>query len=423
MSGNFKNIIYERLIVLITNILYALLILKTLNEEAISIYGYAAAVVSVISFLNVPFENIFFIREYDNTHFSNLINLTLIKYLMIFSVGILTYMLVGEEIILLFGILIYTLRLAGEGLSNLFIILFSKQNKHNIVKSIRVKASILKVLLLIFLLRSPELLTLLYIEMFFYLSLNFALVWTFNNQFYFKYQLLFNFKPLINELKNYSVWTHLNGVISNYIYKSDPIFLKNVSGLSNISSYVIPLSLANYANLLPMYSSYNFTLLLGKFKGHTTTNYYINTSLGLNYILFAFTLVAYIVFSPIVLKFLIQTELFDPYIYLFLITLGVLIIRAGGGAYYSIINSRNLVKDYTKMVILPMLIISTILYGISAYLYQFYGVASANVINSLIWVYLTYTFIKNKHPYNNYKLIFKLILAKRYIVNEFINRS
>lgn len=194
-------------------------------------------------------------------------------------------------------------------------------------------------------------------------------------------------------LLGYSIWTHLNGVVTNFIYRSDTFFLSMFITLSTIGNYNIALNSANIANILPMILCYQNGVALShaksKEEAHEICNMFFIYSLCLGLL----TLVFFVLFGKYYIWFMtgeLGQQNSEINFYMICIVVGLVIVKAFAGPVVSYITIFGSVKNLVYLVSAPVLVITAVSYFFFAKYYGAYGVALANIINSVVWILLLF---------------------------------
>ena len=147
-----------------------------------------------------------------------------------------------------------------------------------------------------------------------------------------------NIQYVINSIKSYSLWTHLNGAITNFIYRSDIFFLSLFFDLETIGFYAIALNLSFYLNIFLQIITEKTTVFFSNIK----TNFNKNLLLLLLMINLIISFLVYIIFINIndfifdnLIKNINNYMIKEIFLYLLI---SILIIRTILGTFQSYFN-------------------------------------------------------------------------------------
>ena len=185
---------------------------------------------------------------------------------------------------------------------------------------------------------------------------------------------------------SYSLWTHLNGVVTNVIYRSDTFFLSLFAGLSSVGDYNIALNSANIANILPMIIGYQNSVALSHAKDKNHIFIISNSFIVLSLALGAITLVSFAICGHWYLELLTgQVFTGDIFFNMMCIVTGLVIVKSFASPLVSFLNIHGSVQKIVLHITLPTLLFALPLYYFGAYFFQSRGLALSNVIISIIW--------------------------------------
>lgn len=192
-----------------------------------------------------------------------------------------------------------------------------------------------------------------------------------------------------NSFFSYSLWTHLNGVVTNVIYRSDTFFLSLFAGLVVVGNYNIALNSANIANILPMILGYQNSIALShaKEKEHIfkISNSFLKLSLAIGFV----TLLVFIVGGNWYLWLLTgQKPNQEIYYYMLCIVASLVIVKSIASPLVSYLNIHGSVKNIVIRITLPLLFVTLSMYYFAASIYQAKGLALANIIIAIAWLVL-----------------------------------
>ncbi|MBT5491366.1 hypothetical protein HOK00_03485, partial [bacterium] len=229
-----------------------------------------------------------------------------------------------------------------------------------------------------------------------------------------KNQLLFtpkftniNLKFVKETLFSYSLWTHLNGVVTNFIYRSDTFFLSFFVSLTIVGNYNIALNSANIANILPMIIGYQNSVAISNAKDKNQVFKISNHFILLSLLIGLVTIIGFYVLGNFYLYIITgQENNSEIFFYMMCIVTGLVIVKSFASPLNAYINIYGKVKNLFLQGMIPILIFTSGIYFFSSYMYGASGIAVANILVSFFWLLI----IVYQASKNNY--IFSTLLGK-----------
>jgi O-antigen/teichoic acid export membrane protein len=414
----FMNIIQsviEKFSIIGTQFLLSFFLVRMLEREEYGIIGVVAGYFVFINFINISLESVM-LRDHKvyeqnlEKYFLNFFLFNLFKCgLFIVIAAVFSIYLTNhyDDTGFIYAIISMTVILIADALVAPLVIYTTSKFNQKMVTKIAIVRSLLNIILILGLLFSP---TLQYNAMKdLIVSIIFVMVW-------FKYSgKVLNYKKIFlrsnidlsfikQNLFSYSLWTHLNGVVTNFIYKSDTFFLSFFVSLHIVGDYNVALVSANVANILPMIFGYQNSVALSHAKNSEQAFNISNTFIRISIYMGLLTIGGFIILGQVYLKVITgQSDVSNIYWYMIFIVLGLVIVKTIASPLNSFINIRGSVTSLFKTVLLPTLLFTIIVYLISSFLFGALGIAIANVLVALFWLTLI---IKEVRKYNyNFKSI------------------
>jgi O-antigen/teichoic acid export membrane protein len=194
---------------------------------------------------------------------------------------------------------------------------------------------------------------------------------------------------------SYSLWTHLNGVVTNVIYRSDTFFLSLFAGLTIVGNYNIALNSGNIANILPMIIGYQNSVALSHAKEKEQIFKISNAFIRLSLLIGLFTLIGFLVAGHWYLWLITGDRNCDEiFFYMMCIVTGLVIVKSIASPLVAFLNIHGSVDKLVIRVTIPILFISLPIYFCGAYLYQAKGLALSNIIIAFCWLILVIIEVK-----------------------------
>lgn len=219
---------------------------------------------------------------------------------------------------------------------------------------------------------------------------------------------------------SYSLWTHLNGVVTNVIYRSDTFFLSLFASLTVVGNYNIALNSANIANILPMIIGYQNSVALSHAKEEKQifqiSNAFIKLSLFIGLVTLIFFAVAGRWYLCLITGERNNDEIF---FYMMCIVIGLIIVKSFASPLNAYINIHGSVIGLFRNAMAFLVLFAISVYLFSAKIFGANGLAVANILIALVWLILI---IREAKKYNyNFKSLFNFVTEKS-IVTDFIKR-
>lgn len=433
----FKNILYsglDQFILILCQFLGGIIIIRNIPREQYGLLGIVAGYFVIYNLFNISLEAII-LRDHKiyNKNLSEKLGTFLsfsywkAAFMLVISIPLaffLYYLTSNFKVFYAVGIS-YTV-LAGQALIGSITTLYSAKFKQKIVTKISVFKSILRLILLLGLFYFQDIYYFFYVEL--VTTILLVVVWYFNisKNFGIKVFSVIRFKTtnwvfIKKSFLNYSLWTHLNGVVTQFIYRSDTFFLSFFVGIVDIGNYNVALNSSNIANILPSIFGYQNSVALSNTKNKNQieeiTSLFIRLSLYMGFV----TLIIFIIFGGVYLRVLTgDDEVSNMFIYQIFIVSGLVISKTFASPIVSLINIHGDVKDVFKRVSIPIFGLVLFTYFFSSKYFGTTGIAIANVFNSIIWLVLLFYNFKKYHFNINLKIkpINDFISLKAFMRND-----
>lgn len=410
--SNIINSTIEKFIYLISQLLTTMIIIRTVNIESYGAIGIIASYYSFVLILNISAESVLF-KNYSNIKNKNelvchYLVFNLIKSLLIGLISIIIFfILFKSETLYIYPLLSIFIVSTIEAIVLPFIILCSLTFEQRLVTYINSLRALINLTLSCGLFFIPTLEYIFYKDIFvciFFLSswmyvAKYKLSFTFNYKTIRKFQL----KLILESIKDYSLWVHLNGVFTNIIYRSDALFLSLFTGVATVGRYNIALNSANIANILPGILAYQNKVAITNAKSkhfeYKISNFFVrlSTYVGILTIVFFYLVGKEYIYLISGLK-----NINDIYFLMMVIVFSLVIIKSMASPFMAYVAVKLSVKDMFIKVTLPSGIFAMGIFYFSAMLYGTIGLAIANVLVSMIWLLLLLSFMwKNEYFFSN----------------------
>ena len=277
ISNIFYSLI-EKFILIGFQFITSIIIIRNLPREDYGIIGVVAGYFVFLSFFNISMESII-LRDHKSYEgkekeiLSNFLIFNIFKSIMfLFFAIVLSVILINifQKTKFIYSIFSITILLIAESLVAPFVIYFTAKFNQKLVTKISTIKATLNLLLTIGLFMYPTLQYILVKDVFvslFYVSVWFYLVYKYLDFSLYHLSLKeFDFQFIKKSFFGFSLWSHLIGSVTNFIYKSDTFFLSMFVGLTTIGNYNIALNSANIANIIPGILGYQNGVALSHVK-------------------------------------------------------------------------------------------------------------------------------------------------------------
>ena len=403
----------EKFFIIGIQFISSIILIRLLPRDEYGVIGVVMGYFVFVSILNISLESII-LRDHKKLD-SNLANImsdffvfNIYKSILFIVIAfILSFILplLYENSDFIYAIWSITFIMIASSVTAPFTIYFASKFNQKLVTKIAIIRSLLGLILLLGLYSYPNLLYIAIKD--FIISVVFILIWIYlaYKKLDFKFIIkTLNFQFLKESFFTYSLWTHLNSVVTNFIYKSDTFFLSFFLSLSVIGNYTIALNSANVANILPSILNYQNSIALSNVKGDIEkeliiTNYFLLASVILGIISF----IGFFLIKDFYIYLIIGS--YDEFVsnILLIIVTSLIVSKIFLSPFISYLSIIHSVKDVAIKIYIPSVILASIIYLISAKYYGAYGIAYSNVIIAIMLSIITIRMALKK----GYKINFK----------------
>jgi O-antigen/teichoic acid export membrane protein len=218
----------------------------------------------------------------------------------------------------------------------------------------------------------------------------------------YNYTWIFNcesIKLLKYSIKDFSLWNHFNGAITNLIYNIDTAILSLLGiSLSAIGNYTVALKLSNFFFIAPMLLQGVNTIAVANMN-EKTSNIGINLFLKYSFVLSLTQLLIFILFGEWVIEsFITQKATEAIFTYGLLIITGVSILNIGR-PLISWITIKGSLKEAFFRIYLPSGIIGIFIYFLLGIFFGATGVACGNIVVYSLFLSLVIIYVLHTCPF------------------------
>ena len=419
----------EKFFIISSQFFISMLLIRCLERQDYGIIGVVSGYFVFINILNISLESIILKdhKKYDKKlekYIYNFFIFNLFKsFLFIILAIVLSYYLTNKfsNVEFVYSIFSITIIYIADALVSPLVIYNSVKFNQKLVTKISFVRTVLNILILLGIFYIPTLQFVFFKDLI--VSIIYISLWLFATM---KILDLRKIDP-INDLDilfikksffEYALWTHLNGVITNFIYKSDTFFLSMFAGLVTVGNYNIALNSANIANILPMILGYQTSIAVSNAKDRNQEFIISNMFIRLSIYIGIIILFLFFFFGDFYL-YLMTGEYINKeiYFYMMMIVLGLVIVKSFASPLNAYINIKGSVYSLFKNVLMIVFIFTGIIYFFSAKYFGAYGLAISNVFISIFWFILIVREVK-KYGYkfdtlldirNDYQFIKKVL--------------
>lgn len=193
---------------------------------------------------------------------------------------------------------------------------------------------------------------------------------------------------LWNCFHTYSLWTHLNNVVTNVIYRSDTFFLSLFATLTVVGNYNVALNTANIANIAPMILGYQNSIALSNVNSKGDIFRISNSFLKVSIAIGVVTLIGFLIAGQYLIRIITGKFSDEIYFYMICIVSSVVIVKSVASPLVAYLNIHGSVKDIVTRITLPLLGFTLAIYYTAARQFQAMGLAYANIIIAVVWLCL-----------------------------------
>jgi len=388
----------EKLFIVGIQFLSSIILIRLLPRDDYGVIGIVVGYFVFINLINISLENIILRdhKKFDENLsdvMSSFFVFNIYKSLLFIVIAfILSFVLSSyyDNSNFIYAIWSLTFIMIASSITAPFTIYFASKFNQKLVTKISIIRSLMAFILLFGLFISP---TLYYIALKdFIVSIVFISIWIYLAYKKLDFKISFkkpDFNFLLKTFLTYSLWTHLSGSISNFIYKSDTLFLSFFIGFAVIGDYNISLNSANIANILPMIIGYQNSIALSNCNNEEEQSKVVKSFLVLSVLTSFITLFFYYFLGELYLKLITGQENNESiYFYMMCIVLSLTLIKSIGNNIDSTIRMLSNNQKYFFSVFVPIFIFTIIIYFYSSYFYGAKGIAISNVIVAVLWIIL-----------------------------------
>lgn len=415
---NILQSLVEKFFTIGTQLILSILLVRLLSREDYGNIGVVAGFYVFINFFNISLESIILKDHNDysknlNKYFFNFLIFNIFKSLIfiLLSTGIAIILVkLHNNYMFVYSIISITITLIADSFVAPILIYSTSTFKQNIVTRIAIIRSMINLVLSLGLFIFP---TLIYVAIKdAIISFLYIVFWGIYSKKIINYTEVFNIynldiKFIKDSLLGYSLWTHLNGVVTSFIYKSDTFFLSFFVNLSIIGDYNIALTSANVANIIPMIFGYQNSIALSHSKDNKHANEISNVFIRISLYIGIITLLCFTVLGKLYLRIITgQQEVELIYTYMIPIVIGLVLVKTFASPLNAYINIKGSVKSLFGTVLVPVCSLTAFLYFINAKFFGPLGVSITNILVAIVWLLLMIKEV-NKYSYN-YSSIFDI---------------
>lgn len=187
----------------------------------------------------------------------------------------------------------------------------------------------------------------------------------------------------------YSLWVHLTGVATNFIYRADALFLSFFAPLAVVGNYNVALTSANVANIAPSILGYQNSVAISHTndtnEAFRLTDVFLRVSIYIGLV----TLLGFAVLGVLYLQVVTgQSTVDEMYLYMMCIVSSLVIVKTIASPLVAYINVKADVRRLFLRVILPALLFAVGIYYLAAWQFGAMGLAVSNILVAVIWMSL-----------------------------------
>ncbi len=221
---------------------------------------------------------------------------------------------------------------------------------------------------------------------------------------------------LIKNLGSFSVWSHLQGVFTDVIYRADILILGWLNTpFQTMGNYNIALQLANMTKIVPQIVQYHTTLSVGNISNKENRDEAVHIYTKANFVISLCIMAGYVLFGKMLISVIAKTQSEEIFRYGLYILGGLSLINLFRSLVaYSIVS--HSIKQVALLVNLPAAVFAVAAYSIGGIYWGVQGVLVANVLIAIVLSALIVVYINKKTDYKwSYSLItdYEMTLLKK----------
>jgi O-antigen/teichoic acid export membrane protein len=186
----------------------------------------------------------------------------------------------------------------------------------------------------------------------------------------------------------YSLWTHLNGVVSYFVFKSDTFFLSFFVSLTTVGNYNIALIAANIIDIIPQILSGQNNIALSSAADREQGLRISNAFLRISLYFAVLALAGYYAFGLLFTRIITGQPSPEIYHAMMWIVMGTIVMKILVSPLHAYINIKGSVRGLFVRVLLPTFVATAAIYFLAAKIYGAPGVAYSKSIIAALWMLL-----------------------------------
>lgn len=388
----------EKLVIMGVQFISSIMLIRLLPRDDYGIIGIVAGYFAFVNIVNISLESIIF---KDHKKFDDRIKEVMQDFFMfniyksilfIFIASILSFALpfFYKNNSFIYAIWSITFITIADSSTAPFIIYFASKFNQRLVAKISIFRAILGFLILFGLFTYPYLWYVALKDLI--VSTFFVALWGYMAFKKLEFKLAFrtpNFGFIKESFITYALWTHLNGVVTNFIYKSDTLFLSLFVSLAMVGNYNIALNSANIANIVPSILGYQNAVAISNATDNEHAFRISNAFIRLSFFIGILTFAGFYFLGNHYL-YAITGVKDNPeiFFYMMCIVSSLVIVKTFASPLVSYITVFGSVKKMVFHISLPLGILTFFSYFINGYLFQAKGIALSNILIAIFWLLL-----------------------------------
>jgi O-antigen/teichoic acid export membrane protein len=200
---------------------------------------------------------------------------------------------------------------------------------------------------------------------------------------------------LLESIKSFSLWQHLNGVGTNILYNIDTVILSLLAiSLATIGNYSVALQLSNFFFLVPMIIQKSVMVSLANSSGAEQDNRILSEFIRYSILISALQLALFYFFGAWAIRTFITTIDSDEIFRFTLIILCGITILNICRPLVAYAVSRTDVAKLLYVVTIPAVTLGIAMFLSWGYYFGVHGVALANIFNYGLYAFMIWCFIR-----------------------------
>ena len=231
---------------------------------------------------------------------------------------------------------------------------------------------------------------------------------------------------LIRNLKSFTIWSHLQSIFSDIIYRADILILGWLNTpFQTLGNYNVALQLSNITKIVPQIVQYHTSLSVSNISDEKKKNEVVHIFMKANFVLSVCIMLGYVAFGKFLVSVISKYQYEEIFEYGLYILGGLCLFNSFRALIaYSIVS--HSIKQIALTVNLPAAVFAVAAYFVGGIYWSVRGVLVANVLISIVHSLLTVVFINRKTNFKwSYSIIteYEMAILRQFVAKIISNRT